>query len=96
MLENRFKTKLVKEIKARYQGSKVFHLNPLEEQGAPDLVILYKNKWAALEGKKEEKSSHRPNQDYYVNQYNQMSFARFISPENKEEVLNELDKAFGS
>ena len=94
MLENGFKTKLKKEIKKRYEGSEVFHLNPLEQQGAPDLLILYKNKWAALEGKKDDKASHRPNQDYYVNHYNSMSFARIISPENKEEVLNELDEAF--
>lgn len=96
MLENGFKTKLVKEIKGRFEGSEVFHLNPNEQQGAPDLLILYRNKWAALEGKKDKKSSHRPNQDYYVDHYNAMSFARFISPENKEEVLNELATAFGS
>lgn len=96
MLENKFKTKLVKEIKQRFVGSEVFHLNPVERQGAPDLLILYRNRWAALEGKQDEKSSHRPNQNYYVDKYNSMSFARFISPENKEEVLNELDEAFRS
>lgn len=94
MLENKFKTKLVKEIKSRFEGSEVFHLNPFEKQGIPDLLILYKNKWAALEGKKDEGASKRPNQDYYVDKFNKMSFARFISPENKEVVLNELDEAF--
>lgn len=96
MLENKFKTKLVKEIKERFPGSMVVHLDPTECQGIPDLLVLYKNKWAALEGKKDAKSSHRPNQDYYVEKMNGMSYASFIYPENKEEVLNELQQAFRS
>ena len=94
MLENRFKTKLISEIKERFPGAKVFHLNPNECQGAPDLIILYPNKWAALEGKKSATASHRPNQDYWVDKYNEMSFARFIYPENKEEILDELQNLF--
>lgn len=96
MLENKFKTKLVKEIKERFPGSMVVHLDPTECQGIPDLLVLYENKWAALEGKKDAKSSHRPNQDYYVEKMNGMSYASFIYPENKEEVLNELQQAFRS
>lgn len=94
MLENSFKTGLIKEIEARLPGSLVFHLDPSERQGAPDLLVLYQDRWAALEGKKEKNASHRPNQDYYVNLMNRMSFARFIYPENREEVLNELQRSF--
>lgn len=94
MLENKFKTELKNDIETRFPGSMVFHLDPTEKQGIPDLVILYENKWAALEGKKEKDASHRPNQDYYVDLMNKMSFARFIYPENKEEVLNELERSF--
>lgn len=94
MLENKFKTQLVKEIETRFPGSIVFHIDPNERQGAPDLLVLYQDKWAALEGKKEKNASHRPNQDYYVNLMNRMSFARFIYPENREEVLNELQRSF--
>lgn len=96
MLENKFKTKLVKEIKSIFPGCFIFHLDPNEKQGIPDLLILHGNKWAALEGKIEEKAPHRPNQDYYVETLGKMSYAAFIYPENKEKILNELQQAFKS
>lgn len=94
MLENRFKTELVSEIEDMFPGCIVVHLDPNEIQGIPDLLVLYENKWAALEGKKSANATHRPNQDYYVDLMNKMSFAAFIYPENKEEVLHELQQAF--
>ena len=90
MLENRFKTNLVKEIKRRLPGCIVLHMDASEIQGIPDLLILYEDRWAALEGKKYARASHRPNQDYYVNLMDEMSFAAFIFPENKDEVLEDL------
>lgn len=90
MLENRFKTKLVKELRDMFPGCIVTHLDPNEIQGIPDLLILYKDKWAVLEGKKNSSASHRPNQEYYVGLMDGMSFACFIYPENKDEVLNQL------
>lgn len=94
MLENKFKTNLIKELEEMFPGCIITHLDPTEIQGIPDLLILYKNRWAALEGKKSANATHRPNQDYYVNYMNKMSFASFIYPENKEEVLYELQQAF--
>ena len=63
-------------------------------QGIPDLLVLYNDKWATLESKKSATASHRPNQDYYVAKMNAMSFSRFIYPENKEDVLDELRESF--
>lgn len=93
-LENEFKKKLKKELKAKYPKCLVTQLDPNDIQGIPDLLVLYKNKWAVLECKKNKDASHRPNQDYYVEKLNDMSFSRFIYPENKEEVLKDLDKIF--
>lgn len=90
MLENRFKTKLNTELKNLFPDCIILHMDPNEIQGIPDILILYKNKWAALEGKKSERASHRPNQEYYVNKMDSMSFAAFIYPENKDEVLDAL------
>lgn len=90
MLENKFKTNLINEIEHLFPGCMVLHLDPTECQGIPDLLVLYKDKWAVLEGKKSARASKRPNQDYYVDLMNDMSFASFIYPENKDEVLDEL------
>ena len=96
MLEKHFQSKVIKEIKKMFKGSIVLKTDPTYIQGIPDLLILYKKHWAALEVKQSQKAAHRPNQDYYVDLMNKMSFASFIFPENKEEVLNELRKAFKS
>lgn len=94
MLENRFKTKLCNELEEMFPGCIITHLDPNEIQGIPDLLILYNTQWASLEGKKSKDASHRPNQEYYVRRMNDMSFSRFIYPENKEEVLDELQRFF--
>ena len=94
--EKRFQAKLVKEIRECLPDSFVIKNDGSNvPQGFPDLLILYKDKWGSLECKKDEKASKQPNQDYYVNILNNMSFSRFISPENREEVLNELFSTFG-
>ena len=94
--ESDFQSDLKEEIKRRLPGAIVTKLDARYIQGIPDLLILYNDKWAALECKKSEKERHRPNQDYYVNLMNNMSFSAFIFPENKEEVLNDLQRALES
>ena len=92
--ESDFQKKLKKELKEMFPGCIVTKLDPSDIQGIPDLLILYKDKWATLENKKNEKAKHQPNQDYYVDKMNEMSFSRFIYPENKEEVLYDLQQTF--
>lgn len=94
MKENKFQSDLKKEIKKRFPGCIITKLDSSDIQGIPDLLVLYKNKWAALEVKKDASASKRPNQEYYVARMNEMSFSKFIFPENKEDVLNELQQAF--
>ena len=95
-LEKDFQAKLIKDIKKLFPGCMVMKTDPTYIQGIPDLLILFKNKWASLEVKKSISASKRPNQEYYVDKMNEMSFSKFICPENKEEVLDELRKAFKS
>lgn len=95
MKENKFQSNLIKEIKKLFEGCVVLKNDANYIQGFPDLLILFKDKWAALECKKESKASHQPNQDYYICELGKMSYASFVSPENKEEVLNGLQQTFG-
>ena len=93
-LESKFQAELIREIKERFPGCYVMKTDPTYQQGLPDLLILYSNKWASLECKKSAGASKRPNQERHVERMNEMSFSRFIFPENKEEVLDELQRSF--
>lgn len=92
MLESDFKRKVSLTIKDRMPKAIIIKMPAQDIQGIPDMLILYNNKWAALEFKKSKDAPKRPNQDLFVNRMNRMSFARFIYPENKEEVLNALER----
>lgn len=94
MLESKFQANLIKELKQRFSGCIVMKTDPTYIQGIPDLLILHNDKWAALECKKSSSAKKQPNQEYYVERMNEMSFSKFICPENKEEVLYELQQTF--
>lgn len=95
-LERNFQSSLIKELKDRFPGCIVMKNDADYIQGIPDLTILYNDKWAMLECKRSNSASKRPNQEYYVSKADDMSFARFISPENREAVLDELQQALQS
>ena len=94
MLENKFQSKLIKELKNEFPGCIVLKNDPTYLQGVPDLLVLYKNKWCALEVKRSATAKHQPNQDYYVDKMNEMSHSAFIYPENKDQVMNDLRRIF--
>lgn len=94
MTERVFKKELISDLKRMFPDAIITQLDPTYIQGIPDILVLWRNKWATLECKASAKSSKRANQDYYVNQMNQMSFSAFIYPENKEAVLDELERSF--
>lgn len=95
MKESKFQSDLISELESLFPGCYVTKQETYT-QGIPDLLILYKNKWAMLECKASEEDRYdpRPNQEYYVDMFNKMSFAAFIYPENKNEVLYELEQTF--
>lgn len=89
--ETEFRNDLIDEIEARFPGAVVLKNDPENFQGVPDLTVLFPGgAWAMLECKKSKTARHRPNQDYYVDMFDEMFYASFIYPENKDEVLNEL------
>lgn len=96
-LESKFQADLIKEIRNKFPGSMILKNDPNYIQGFPDLTILFPNgRWAVLECKRSADASHQANQDYYVEELNAMSFASFVFPENKEEIVGELLQRFQS
>ena len=95
--ENAYQAKVIKRLKTMFPGCIVMTNDSSYIQGIPDLTVLYKDKWALLECKRDEKERKhpRPNQEFYVERADAMSFGRFIFPENEEEVLRDLQQAFG-
>lgn len=96
MKESEFQHKLKLELKERFPGAIVLKTDPNYIQGFPDLLILWKEHWFALECKREEDAHKQPNQEFYVDLLNQMSFSAFIDPSNKGKVLDDLERAFKS
>lgn len=96
MKESAFQAKLIKELKDMFPGCIVLKNDATYKPGIPDLLILFNDRWAALECKKSSRASRRPNQEYYVNKMDAMSYASFVCPENKKEVLNAIQQAFRS
>lgn len=94
MNERDFQAWLIKELKRRFVDCIVIKTDPTYIQGLPDLLILYNDKWAALEVKRSASASHQPNQDFYIEKMNDMSFAEFIWPEIANDILDALEDYF--
>ena len=94
MLENKFQAKLIKELKDTFPGCIVMKNDSSYIQGIPDLLVLHNNRWASLECKKSANARKQPNQQYYVDKMDEMSFSRFVCPENKDEVMDSLHLHF--
>lgn len=94
MRENTYQAYLVELLKQLFPGCIVLKNDSSYIQGIPDLLVLYRDKWAMLEVKVSLDAKSQPNQQYYIDMANTMSFGAFIYPENEEDVLNELQQAF--
>ena len=90
-LEKYFQKEVINDLKNRLPGCMIIKTDPTYKQGIPDLLILYGERWATLEMKRGRTSKHQPNQDYYVELMDKMSFSRFIYPDIKDRVLDDLE-----
>lgn len=93
-LERDFQAGFIKELKSTFEDCVILKNDSSYLQGVPDLLVLHKDKWATLEVKRKLDAHKQPNQEYYVDKMNDMSFSRFVYPENKDEVLDELKHYF--
>lgn len=88
--ETEYQHELIGKLSMILPDCFVMKNDPEQYQGIPDLLILFEGRWAMLEVKLSENSPTQPNQPYYVDMFNEMSFAAFIYPENEDEVLEDL------
>ena len=93
MRESQFQAQLIRKLNKMLPGIIILKNDPNYIQGIPDLILLYKNRWADLEVKRGATSSVRPNQAHYVRTMYAMSYAAFIYPENESEILNEVQQS---
>jgi len=96
MLESKYQRQLIKRLEELFPGCVIQKNDERERQGIPDLTIFYKDRWAMLEVKASASAEIQPNQEWHVEQFNRLSFAAIIFPENEEEILDELQRAFQS
>jgi hypothetical protein len=95
-LEREFQATLIEDLRLLFPGCIIQKLNSGYQQGIPDLLILWNDRWATLECKKSANETPRPNQPHFVAVMNEMSFSSFIYPENRQEVLDALERTLRS
>lgn len=94
-LERDYQPKLIARIEEMFPGAIVRKHDM--QQGFPDLLILWGPHWALLEVKKKRPTSAKDfeaNQEWWIDYFDGMSFSACIYPENEEEVLHDLQRAF--
>lgn len=94
--ESKFEATVCKKIKSWDSKIRVHKNDPNStSQGQPDRIVLFDGKFAMLEFKASRNAIKQPNQEWWINYYNNGNgFAKFIYPENSEEVLNDLKNYF--
>lgn len=94
--EAAYQANLIKKLENLFPGCFIMRTDPADTQGIPDILILYGNRWVMLEVKPFGGADIQPNQEYYVNLFNNMSYASFVYPENEKQVLHDLQFALRS
>ncbi len=94
MRENAYQAQLIKTLRLRFPGCIILKNDANYMQGVPDLLVLWYDRWGMLEVKASEDEPFQPNQEYYLEQMDALSFAACIWPAIEEEVLDALQRQF--
>ena len=99
MLERDYQMRLIRKIRRRIPGCYVLKNDSGYQQGIPDLLVIHGDQWAMLEVKPRKPrgpEDFEPNQEWFIEEFDRMSFGACIYPANEEEVLNDLQQLFHS
>lgn len=96
MLERDYQPHVIKRIRRLFPDALVLKNDTSYMQGIPDLLIIIGEWWGMLEVKKSAGERVQPNQEFYVDKLNAMSFCDFIYPEVEEEVLHALQRSYAA
>lgn len=97
MRENQYQAELIKRLRSLFPECFILKNDSSYLQGVPDLLVLWHDRWAMLEVKAKtprKATDFEPNQEYYIDHLDRMSFAACIYPANEEEILSALQSAF--
>lgn len=105
MLESVYQANIIRRLETLFPDCIVVRLDPKYvdfymdgekySQGVPDLLVLLHGYWAALEVKPRSRSRRQPNQNYFIDGFDRVSYAAFICPDNEEEILDDLQRSLG-
>lgn len=97
-LESEFVHDVLKpRLEAEFPGCVIIKQDPnVSFQGVPDHLVLFEDRWAALESKRKRGAAQRQNQEYHIDRLNEKGYASFVHPDNLEEVVHDLQRAFRS
>lgn len=95
MREGIYQRHIIRQLEIMFPGCIILKNDAAYRQGIPDLLILFNDRWAALEVKTSAQAPFQPNQEYYVDRLRSMSYASFIYPAIEEDVLYALQHALG-
>lgn len=90
MLESKFQAETIKMIRKMLPGCVIMKTNPNYLQGIPDTLVLFGPRWAAIEFKRSSNEPYQPNQEWYIDHLNELSYATMMCPENRKMKLDEL------
>ena len=97
MLESQYQAKLIAKIKKLFPGCVVLKNDSGYMQGIPDWSIFYRDRWAMLEIKRKRprpgSDDFEPNQEWYIEEFDKMSYCACVYPENERKVLREIQLA---
>lgn len=96
-LESPFQSRFIKRLEKEFPGCMILKNDANYRQGIPDLIILFEMHWAVFEIKRvkpTKSSDFEPNQEWYLDKLDSMSFAACVYPENEEEIVDALQRQF--